>query len=97
MRLTLTDLELAGVYSHSLSTWHDHLDTQCTQDIFTPHFVHGENSSAPLPPTNGIPVDAQVVNPQYTYNNVSLGYCWTYGLTKNPKHIMQYVNYCITT
>ena len=42
MRLTLSALEQAGVYAHSLQTWRDRTSTEHTWANFCSHFIHGD-------------------------------------------------------
>ena len=42
MRLTLSALEQAGVYSHSIQTWRDRAELDRTWVNFCPHFMHAD-------------------------------------------------------
>ena len=43
MHFILLALELAGVYTRCICTWHDWGDSDCNWTNFRPHFVHGDN------------------------------------------------------
>ena len=48
MRLTLSALEKAGVYSHSIQTWRDRAELDRTLVNFCPHFMHADKEQLRL-------------------------------------------------
>ena len=51
MHLTLSTLEQAGVYSHSIQSWRDRAEMDCTWINFCPHFIHTDKERLRLATT----------------------------------------------
>ena len=101
LRLTLTALELMGVYTHAIQMWRDKPTNDQTWINFQAHFTHGDKERLRLLTANtagyhgahAATTPSLLTNPTTTRHtpnfqseNVNLYYCWSHGLGLNAAH-----------